>query len=84
MIGEEITDRGFFSASILPQRSHRNVDLIIRVPEGTPGAYIKKASLYPEELEFVLLKPRMRIVDVEHFRPQSEYEKFISTVEIIK
>lgn len=83
MIGKEFTEEGFMSTSLLPLKKFSSgIDMIIKAPKGTPGAYISEISVFPEEFEFVLGKGRkMKIRDVY---PISMDEKLLLIVDIVK
>lgn len=58
-VGDELTDTGFTSTSLSPDHPiasgrHGHVVMEIRVPKGTPGAYVAGVSVQPQEDEVVL------------------------------
>lgn len=64
LIGKTITDKGFVSTSISPGTAFSGgIRLNIKVPEGTPGAYVKSISLHSSENEFILAAGTKFIVE---------------------
>lgn len=57
LVGKVIQDKGFLGTSIFPNRSFiDDLLLVIKVPEGTKGAWIAGLSIFPQEGEFLLNK----------------------------
>lgn len=66
LVGKVIKDNGFLGTSIFPNRSFiDDLLLVIKVPEGTKGAWIAGLSKFPQEGEFLLNKgQQMKIKEV--------------------
>ena len=69
LIGKTLYDKGYISTSLIPKQANnfaKDVFTIIKVPEGTKGAYIGHLSTLLDEHEFLLDKG-LRIVVKDAF-----------------
>lgn len=62
-----IRDNGFLSTSINSSSAfYKDIEFIIKVPKGAPGAYVGNISYLPNEMEILFDKGReMIITDVK-------------------
>ncbi len=64
--GDPFIEKGFCSTTILNTPSFSGIRMTIQIPEGSPGAYIKPVSDYPDEQEYLLPHGAVfRIVDAK-------------------
>ncbi|MBA4496350.1 ADP-ribosyltransferase [Paenactinomyces guangxiensis] len=63
LVGKVIEDKGFMSTSVNPSSAFSNdIMFNIKVPKGTPGAYVGGLSHFPDEMELLLDKGQKMII----------------------
>jgi hypothetical protein len=63
LVGKTIQEKGFMSTSLDPSQAfHNDITYVIKVPKGTPGAYVGGVSRFPGEMELLLDKGREMVI----------------------
>ena len=62
-VGKNISDKAFMSTSLLSEGAfNKELNLIIKAPKGSKGAFIGEMSQYPSEVEVLLNKGQQMII----------------------